>query len=65
MEISNAIKFLVTRCFEKKEHHSLDNFQPIMELFQVPVDECMDQCIQAMGNNHFVNPKVYANVIEN
>ncbi|KAI6217395.1 PAN-1 domain and Apple-like domain-containing protein [Aphelenchoides fujianensis] len=38
------------RCFQLHSRKSIDNYQPIMELFYVSPHQCIDQCIQATNN---------------
>ncbi|KAI6215561.1 hypothetical protein M3Y94_00399500 [Aphelenchoides besseyi] len=38
------------RCFQLFSRKSMDNYQPIMELFYVSPHQCIDQCITAANN---------------
>ncbi|KAI6201931.1 hypothetical protein M3Y96_00894500 [Aphelenchoides besseyi] len=38
------------RCFQLFSRKSIDNYQPIMELFYVTPHQCIDQCISAANN---------------
>lgn len=39
------------RCFRKTVRRSIDNAQPMLELFYVTSYQCIDQCIFATNNN--------------
>uniref|UniRef100_A0AC35U6N3 PAN domain protein n=1 Tax=Rhabditophanes sp. KR3021 TaxID=114890 RepID=A0AC35U6N3_9BILA len=40
-----------TKCFQRTVRRSIDNFQPIMELFYVTQYNCIDSCVSLTGNN--------------
>ncbi|CEF60297.1 PAN-1 domain and Apple-like domain-containing protein [Strongyloides ratti] len=39
------------QCFQRIVRRSIDNSQPIMELFYVTPHNCIDQCVSLTGNN--------------
>uniref|UniRef100_A0A1I8AY49 Apple domain-containing protein n=1 Tax=Meloidogyne hapla TaxID=6305 RepID=A0A1I8AY49_MELHA len=41
---------LDARCFQKLERHSIDNSQPLTEIFRTNPLECLSQCVAHTGN---------------
>uniref|UniRef100_A0AAF5DPA3 Apple domain-containing protein n=1 Tax=Strongyloides stercoralis TaxID=6248 RepID=A0AAF5DPA3_STRER len=54
VENSLTLKYNV-QCFQRTVRRSIDNFQPIMELFYVTPHNCIDQCVSLVGNNQDEN----------
>uniref|UniRef100_A0A183CBA0 Apple domain-containing protein n=1 Tax=Globodera pallida TaxID=36090 RepID=A0A183CBA0_GLOPA len=40
----------IARCFQKLERHSIDNSQPLTEIFRSAPTDCLEQCITHTGN---------------
>uniref|UniRef100_A0A0N4ZHI4 PAN domain protein n=1 Tax=Parastrongyloides trichosuri TaxID=131310 RepID=A0A0N4ZHI4_PARTI len=43
------------KCFQRTVRRSIDNYQPIMELFYVTPYNCIEQCVSLTGNNQDEN----------
>ncbi|KAL7075731.1 hypothetical protein ACQ4LE_005013 [Meloidogyne hapla] len=48
--ISLSSSFQYARCFQKLERHSIDNSQPLTEIFRTNPLECLSQCVAHTGN---------------
>ncbi|KAL3095311.1 hypothetical protein niasHS_007410 [Heterodera schachtii] len=48
--VTSISSFQFARCFQKLERHSIDNSQPLTEIFRSAPTDCLEQCISHTGN---------------
>ncbi|KAF7639605.1 hypothetical protein Mgra_00000929 [Meloidogyne graminicola] len=61
---SSSFGFQYARCFQKLERHSIDNSQPLTEIFRTTPLDCLSQCITHTGNgNEQNNPGLCRSVV--